>query len=310
MTGRDWTRVCHWISCATAVLAVHVLSGPSMATAAESAWVITGQAAASPSAPGTAQPATGWTAAEIAAAKAECSTLLKGLKLDFNYAAPIRKGACGLPQPIELRAFGGKAAVAVQPPAVLNCAMAAKLIRWFQSSVQPLARSLLQSDIASISNAAAYDCRNRYGDPDQKLSEHAKANALDIGAFTLSNGVTVPIAGYWGPVLRDQVAAARSAKRQIGADVPTGSAPPQMSAATAARRHLGSEAVRQALLGEAARLGVVVARPRTPAEHFIHDVHASACKTFGTVLGPEANDAHREHFHLDLAPRSGSAFCE
>ena len=28
------------------------------------------------------------------------------------------------------------------------------------------------------------------------------------------------------------------------------------------------------------------------------------------VLGPEANDAHREHFHLDLAPRPGSSYCE
>jgi hypothetical protein len=43
---------------------------------------------------------------------------------------------------------------------------------------------------------------------------------------------------------------------------------------------------------------------------FLRAVHASACKTFGTTLGPEANDAHRNHFHFDLAERKTSNFCE
>jgi len=28
------------------------------------------------------------------------------------------------------------------------------------------------------------------------------------------------------------------------------------------------------------------------------------------VLGPEANEAHRNHFHFDLAHRRSSAFCQ
>ncbi len=39
---------------------------------------------------------------------------------------------------------------------------------------------------------------------------------------------------------------------------------------------------------------------------FLKIVHASACKRFGTVLGPAYNAAHKDHFHLEL---SGSAFC-
>jgi hypothetical protein len=31
---------------------------------------------------------------------------------------------------------------------------------------------------------------------------------------------------------------------------------------------------------------------------------------FGTVLGPEANDLHRDHFHFDLASRRRSALCQ
>jgi hypothetical protein len=43
---------------------------------------------------------------------------------------------------------------------------------------------------------------------------------------------------------------------------------------------------------------------------FLRQAHAAACKHFGTVLGPEANDAHKNHFHLDMAERQRSSFCE
>ena len=43
---------------------------------------------------------------------------------------------------------------------------------------------------------------------------------------------------------------------------------------------------------------------------FLRRLHRGACGTFGTVLGPEANEAHRDHFHFDLAARQRNAFCE
>jgi hypothetical protein len=43
---------------------------------------------------------------------------------------------------------------------------------------------------------------------------------------------------------------------------------------------------------------------------FLRDIHDGACKIFGTVLGPEANAAHKNHFHLDMAKRRHSAYCE
>lgn len=46
-------------------------------------------------------------------------------------------------------------------------------------------------------------------------------------------------------------------------------------------------------------------------EEFLHAVHAAACRVFGTTLGPEANAAHRNHLHVDLAARtSGLRICE
>jgi hypothetical protein len=43
---------------------------------------------------------------------------------------------------------------------------------------------------------------------------------------------------------------------------------------------------------------------------FLRRLHKGACGVFGTVLGPEANEAHRDHFHFDLARRRNSAFCQ
>ncbi|MEC3950562.1 extensin-like domain-containing protein [Sphingobium sp. HWE2-09] len=40
---------------------------------------------------------------------------------------------------------------------------------------------------------------------------------------------------------------------------------------------------------------------------FLKLVHASACKRFNTVLSPDYNAAHRDHFHFDMGGRGG--FC-
>jgi hypothetical protein len=44
---------------------------------------------------------------------------------------------------------------------------------------------------------------------------------------------------------------------------------------------------------------------------FLRRLHASACKRFGTVLGPNYNAAHANHFHFDMAKsmKDGSAYC-
>jgi hypothetical protein len=43
---------------------------------------------------------------------------------------------------------------------------------------------------------------------------------------------------------------------------------------------------------------------------FVTYLHEDACRHFGTVLGPNANAAHKDHFHLDMKKRRKSSFCE
>jgi hypothetical protein len=43
---------------------------------------------------------------------------------------------------------------------------------------------------------------------------------------------------------------------------------------------------------------------------FIKEAHDDACQVFGTTLGPEANDAHKNHFHLDMKARRHAGLCD
>jgi hypothetical protein len=62
----------------------------------------------------------------------------------------------------------------------------------------------------------------------------------------------------------------------------------------------------------AAATPAVAAEPPKPTTEglFLRAIHDGACREFGTVLGPEANDPHRNHFHLDLIVRRGRGICE
>jgi hypothetical protein len=38
-------------------------------------------------------------------------------------------------------------------------------------------------------------------------------------------------------------------------------------------------------------------------------MHKSACGPFGTVLGPDADKYHKDHFHFDVAKHGNGAYC-
>ena len=77
-----------------------------------------------------------------------------------------------------------------------------------------------------------------------KLSEHGRANAIDVGAFVLADGSRISVKEGWR----------------------------------------GSDRERA----------------------FLRQVHDAACGEFTTVLGPESDSYHHDHFHLDLARHGGT----
>ena len=322
-----------------------------------------------------------WSDAEIITALRDCLKRLTPLGADLEIAPAVKNEQCGAPAPVLLKHFGsGDRRIEFHPAPMLNCAMVASLHGWLEDVVQPAAQEYLGSRITRLRNVSGYACRNRNGTrtSSHRLSEHALANAIDIGSFVTADGRTVDVKRDWGPTARDvrkreieiAEAKAEAAKKEterleaeLTADLEKlekdkAALPPpgktkaarqerqkaqaelrkrevelrkRKSEVNAAEDAAEREAERHRALEQSPLKSAQIQRlgrgddsrrkaipvstprdePRLPSEaQFLRRLHKGACGPFGTVLGPEANEAHRDHFHLDLAARKRSAFCE
>jgi hypothetical protein len=281
--------------------------------------------------------AASWSQQEIEQAQARCAALLKGLHVVAVPEQPIREGVeCGTAAPMKLVSVG-KSPVALSPPPIATCDMIAALHRWLERDLQPLARKHLGAPIVRIETMSSYSCRNAYGRTGSRLSEHGKANALDIGAFVTARGEMAMVVADWGPTARQiaaQAAADKAEAQQAQASNGTATQPAAAQAAASNPTVLRP--------GTAISIpGVTVLMPGLPQDHsagtglglappsrlggpkpqaaahasgkmdFLRAAHRSACTLFNTVLGPEANNAHQNHFHVDMAERiKNTRICE
>ncbi len=98
-------------------------------------------------------------------------------------------GACGGEDLVRLEAIVVSPAqrVALKPPATLRCTMATAIANWVREDAAPLAAKL-GSSLAEVDNFDSYECRGRNRVVGAKLSEHGRANALDVRGLRLANG--------------------------------------------------------------------------------------------------------------------------
>jgi hypothetical protein len=260
------------------------------------------------------QPTVPWTQAEIDAAKAKCKELLTGDPLDYEILPPIKEGICGTPAPVLLRAVGTDPKVTINPPATLSCPMADVLGEWLRDTVQPEAKKLFGSNVVKIQNASSYVCRNRYGGETTPLSEHALANALDVSEFVLATGERITILDDWPKIVEappppePNPNRAAEDKKSAVASKPA----PDGKTVKAANKSGSKPSLTPAKSEPAAPPSPppVAKEPEMDREaQFVTFLHEDACRRFGTVLGPEANAAHKNHFHLDMKKRR-KGFCE
>lgn len=249
-----------------------------------------------------------WSAGEIAEARKQCKRLLAKSAAVTSDAEPIKEGACGTPAPVSLRR-AGTPPVDVQPAATMNCDVAAALSNWLTEKVQPIAKELFKSPVVRLVSASSYACRNRYGRPESPLSEHALANAIDISGFVLANGTVIKVAEGWGPTARDP--AQKPAPKSAAAEPKAMPKALQGKMSSLGARDIAAASATKSGVKDAAANASETPTPKAdPKSVFLHRVHEDACGLFGTVLGPEANDAHRDHLHLDKKSRSRAAFCQ
>ena len=210
-----------------------------------------------------------WTAAEIIGALKECDLLLAPLGAAFDISKPIRTAQCGVAAPILLRRVAG---VEVTPPTIVNCRVAAKLHEWIETKLQPLAESVLGEGI--------YPHCQRV-----RLLPSAEGRQYERQAertFVRKCVRCCSVHDQGWPHNRCPFGLGTDRSRFAGAGASAGSSRRSgWRCAASHRRCKGSDSAKEPLLAQGAR------------ERLRHLYDGS----------PQANEAHRNHLHLDLAQR-------
>jgi len=101
----------------------------------------------------------------------------------------VGPGDCGAPDAVQLQAIllPDQSKVALTPPATLRCPIAEQITEWVRNEVAP---SLAEfgPPLRVLDNFDSYECRGRNRVRAAALSEHGRADALDIRAFRLADG--------------------------------------------------------------------------------------------------------------------------
>lgn len=184
--------------------------------------------------------------AEIRSDPAACYAALENSQIAFTALEDAGEGECRRSARTVLETVPQNAVLFPDTPTT-SCSVAAGYALWLQHGLQPAARQVLGSPIATIEHLGTYNCRRIGGGETGRWSEHAAGNAIDIAAFVLEDGRRVSVLRDWDD---------------------------------------GSE-----------------------KGAFLRQARDAACQAFGTVLSPEYNAAHRDHFHLDQAARGFGGVC-
>src|SRR6516165_4636933 len=101
-------------------------------------------------------------------------------------------GGCGGEDLVRLEAIvlPDKHRVSLRPASTMRCGMASAIADWVRTDVAPLMQGL-GTEPTDLENLDAYECRGRNGISGAPLSEHGRANALDVHAFKLANGQSI-----------------------------------------------------------------------------------------------------------------------
>jgi hypothetical protein len=120
--------------------------------------------------------------------------LTEAIAIAPSIAAISGPGGCGGDDLVRLEAvvLVDKRQVAVKPAAILRCSMAAAIADWVRADMAPFAQSL-GTTLADLDNFDSFECRGRNRVSGAKMSEHGRANALDIRALKFANGQSLSL---------------------------------------------------------------------------------------------------------------------
>jgi hypothetical protein len=101
----------------------------------------------------------------------------------------VGAGECGATDAVLMASviLPDQSRVAVQPPATMRCPMAQAVADWVREDVAPSMKKF-GPPLRVLDNFDSYSCRGRNNIRAAQLSEHGKADAIDIRDFALADG--------------------------------------------------------------------------------------------------------------------------
>lgn len=131
-------------------------------------------------------------AASVPPAPSACQLRLANIAMFRPLPMLAGAGECGASDAVLLETviLSDKAKVAVTPPATLRCTMAEEIAHWIREDVAP-AVTKIGAPLVGLDNFDSYECRGRNRVRGATLSEHGRANALDVRGFRLDDGRTI-----------------------------------------------------------------------------------------------------------------------
>jgi hypothetical protein len=124
----------------------------------------------------------------------DCQRRLTPVLAAVQALPPISSGQCAAEDVVRVDAVvahDGRR-IAITPPATLRCPMAETVIHWVRDELTTIAAEF-GAPMKSLMIDTSYECRSRNHVAGAKLSEHARANAIDVRGFTLADGTIVEL---------------------------------------------------------------------------------------------------------------------
>jgi hypothetical protein len=163
-------------------------------------------------------------AAAAPASPSDCQLRLAKVAAFRPIPVLVGPGECGAVDAVLLETviLPDQTKVALAPPATLRCPMAEQIAQWLREDVAP---AVLKLGVAlrGLDNFDSYECRGRNRVRGATLSEHGRANALDVRGFRLTDGRTigltdVSVARDWRDAIRASACARFSTVLGPGSD--------------------------------------------------------------------------------------------
>jgi hypothetical protein len=143
----------------------------------------------SPPAPPAAPPRVSSQAAMSGDGYSACVADLQAAGVVFTPLGDVTEEGCTLAGAVKVKAVATPlGAVALSGDPTMLCSFARQLTGWVREVGAPLAFAYTGRKLTLIETGPGLVCRTRYNQPGQKVSEHAKGNALDIAGFRFDDG--------------------------------------------------------------------------------------------------------------------------